>query len=156
MVETSVDNGIAGVEGKVTVPAGASSATFKIKTSEVKEATKLTVVVANGKKASASFTVTRLQLKSVSVTPAEVTAGKSGRVTIELNAAAPDGASIAIKTSDGDIVPVKEKVTIKAGGRATVISFKAGEVKEPTKVEIVAVYGESVVSTIVVVKPPVK
>lgn len=115
------------VPGSVTVPAGATQATFAVSTSAVTVTVSATVSAAyGGATRSAILTVTppapppapapTATLSSISLSPTSISGGGTVTGTVLLTGPAPaGGAVIALTSSSPGIVPVPATVTVPAG-----------------------------------------
>jgi len=122
----SSNSAVASVPSSVTVPAGATSATFTVSTSAVTASTTVTISASySGATRSASLTVTPVApiLLSLSLNPTSVVGGlESSTGTVTLSGRAPaGGAQVALASSNG-AASVPSSVFIPAG--ATSGSFR--------------------------------
>lgn len=121
---TSGNTAAATVPVSVTVPAGASSASFTV-VSGTTSGTSSSVItaVAAGVSRTALFTVTTDSptLSNLSITPLSVTGGSSATGTLTLTAPATDGGITVTLSSDSTIVSVPANVTVAPG--ASTASF---------------------------------
>jgi hypothetical protein len=122
----SSNSAVASVPSSVTVPAGATSATFTVSTSAVTASTTVTISASyGGATRSASLTVTPVVpiLLSLSLNPTSVVGGlESSTGTVTLSGQAPaSGAQVALSSSNG-AASVPSSVFIPAG--ATSASFR--------------------------------
>src|SRR4029077_20234083 len=122
----SSNSAVASVPSSVTVPAGATSATFTVSTSAVTASTTVTISGSyGGGTRSASLTVTPVVpiLLSLSLNPTSVVGGlESSTGTVTLSGRAPaGGAQVALASSNG-AASVPSSVLIPAG--ATSASFR--------------------------------
>jgi uncharacterized protein (DUF302 family) len=119
----SSNNSAAQVPASVTVPAGATSATFVIGTSAVAASTSSAVSASyNGIALTATLTVLPPTLTSLTLSPSSVTGGtQSSTGTVTLNAAAPSGGAQVLLSSNNSAAQVPASVTIPAG--ATTVTF---------------------------------
>jgi hypothetical protein len=135
------------VPAGVTVPAGATSATFPVTTSAVTLTVSATISATyGGATASAILTVTAAPapapapaaaLASLALSPTTVVGGATVTGTVTLTAAAPaGGAVIALGSSRPAVVPVPATVTVPAG--ATSARFTVTTVR-PSRKRIVTV-----------------
>ena len=130
-VALSSANPAASVPGSVTVPAGASSATFVINTSVVSLSTvgTLTATYAGLSKTS-TLTVSpapAATLSALSLNPASVVGGAASTGTVTLTQAAPlGGVTVALSSSKATLAKVPASVLVPAGATSanfTVTTF---------------------------------
>jgi uncharacterized repeat protein (TIGR03803 family) len=152
------------VPGSVTVPAGATSATFEVTTNGfVLSDTAVTITATLGSSTvQASLTeTTGVAVKSISLKPSSVTGGTSTTATITLTAAAPSGGNQVLvefcancNPADPN-PPVQLPVTVTVPAGQTSLSFSIGTLCTSTS-EVVPIFAESggaSVSTNLTVKP---
>ena len=123
----SSNSAVASVPSSVTVPAGATSATFTVSTSAVTASTTVTISASySGATRSASLTVTPVApvLLSLTVNPTSVVGGglESPAGTATLSGPAPAGGAQVALTSSNGAASVPSSVIIPAG--ATGASFR--------------------------------
>jgi hypothetical protein len=113
------------VSASVSVPAGATSATFTISTTPVPASTAVTISGTHGGVTrSAVLTVTPPTLSSVSLNPTSVTAGASSIETVVLSGAAPGGGvAVALSSSDPAIALVPPSVAVAAGATSATFTI---------------------------------
>jgi hypothetical protein len=105
----------------VTVPAGATSASFAVRTSAVRASTPATITAsASGVSKSATLAVvpqssTTVVVGTVAVLPTAVTVGSSASGTITLAAPAPEGGLVVRLASSSIAAVVPASITIAAG-----------------------------------------
>ena len=148
---------VATVPASVTIPEGASSATFSIATTSVTASTTATIsAVYNGLTRTASLKVNPTALESISVGPGDVAGGSYASVTVTLRAPAPTGGvQVALESGNTSIVTVPAQVTIPAGqSSATFLnSVATTSPAVPTTVGVRALYEGIVTAGYVRVTP---
>lgn len=149
------DPAVATVPASVTVPAGATSATFTVSTSPVTANTGVTI--------SATFDdLTKPAVLSVYAPAAlvylslpGVTGGIPSTGTIHLSAPAPaGGAAIELSSSNPALATVPPSVTVPAGASYTYFAIASNPVPVSTSVTITASYGGVTKSAVLTVTPP--
>jgi hypothetical protein len=159
---SSSDTTTAQVPSSVTVPAGATSATFTVTTSAVATSTSVTISASfGGVTQTASLTVTPQPppsptLASLTVSPATVVGGsQSSTGTVTLSAAAPSGgAQVALSSSDTAAAQVPSSVTIPAGSTWATFTVTTSAVATSTWVTISASFGGVTQTASLTVTPP--
>ncbi|MGZ5528353.1 MAG: beta strand repeat-containing protein, partial [Limisphaerales bacterium] len=117
LVVTLSDNNAAASEPtSVTVPAGATSATFAIATTPVASNTTVTIsATLNGTTRTTTLTVNRPALSTVSVNPTSVKGGTSSTGTVALTGAAPTGGSVVTLSDNSSAAAEPSSMTVPAG-----------------------------------------
>ena len=148
---------IASVPESVTVPAGASSARFEIKSVPVPDV--LTVIISAtccGATKTAVLTVAPPALAALSVGPNPLTGGgasKSNRVTLN-GFAPPGGMMVRLSSSHPDIASVPESVTVPAGGTSQTFEITSVPTRDPVTVTFSASAGGVTKTATLTVAPP--
>src|SRR6266550_3440738 len=145
---SSSNTAAATVPSSVTVPAGATSATFTVSTSVVNASTAVTISAAyGGVTRTASITVAPAPpppatLSSLTLSPTSVIGGtQSSTGTVTLSGAAPaGGATVALSSSNG-AARVPSSVTVAAGATSATFTVSTSAVAASTTVTISAAYG---------------
>ena len=144
---SSSNTAAATVPSSVTVPAGATSATFTVSTSVVTASTAVTISAAyGGATRTASLAVTPAApppptLASLGLNPTSVTGGNSSTGTVTLSGAAPaGGATVALSGSNG-AARVPSSVAVAAGATSATFTVSTSAVAASTTVTISAAYG---------------
>jgi len=137
---------VAGVPSTVTVPAGATSATFNITTTAVTANTSVTLTgTYNGASRTATLTVTPppppVSLSSLTVNPTSVTGGSSSTGTVALTGAAPAGGAVVTLSDDSTATAVPASVTVPAGATTATFTITTSTVTASTTATISAVFG---------------
>jgi trimeric autotransporter adhesin len=87
----------------VTVPAGATSASFSINATPVQASTTVHITATYQAAASATLTINPTDISSVTFTPASVSGGTSLTGTVTLNGTAPAGGTVVTLSSDNPV-----------------------------------------------------
>jgi hypothetical protein len=154
VVTLATNNAVATVPASVTVPGGATAATFPVATSSVPVDTVVSISASGGGVTKAATLTVQSLLLSISM-PGSVTGGQTASVTVKLNGAAPAGGVVVALATNDPVVGVPVSVTVPAG--ATQVSFLAttSPVAVNTPVLVSASAGGSTRSTVMTVKAPV-
>jgi len=116
LVDLSSSNSNASVPSTVTVPSGATTATFTVSTKVVAAQTNSSIeAAAGGYHYSATLTMYAATLSSLSIKPSVVTGGTPSVGTVTLNTAAPVGGSVINLSSSNPAASVPATVTVPAG-----------------------------------------
>ncbi len=126
----STNPALASVPASVTIPQGASSATFIITTQPVASATTVTIL------ASRSFTLKQTlellppgALASLSLNPTTVTGGQSSQGTVTLSSPAPaGGVVVALSSLNTAVAQVPASVTVPAGASSATFTISTSPV----------------------------
>ena len=145
---SSSNTAAATVPSSVTVPAGATSATFTVSTSVVTASAAVTISAAyGGATRTASLAVTPAApppptLASLGLNPTSVTGGNSSTGTVTLSGAAPaGGAQVVLSSSNTAAATVPSSVTVPAGATSATFTVSTSVVTASTAVTISAAYG---------------
>jgi hypothetical protein len=146
--------GAASVPSTVTVPAGATSATFTVTTFPVDNTTAQLVATLGDATLFAALGITRasaVSLTSLTLNPTTVVGGASSTGTITLNAAAPSGGAVVTLSDNSAATTAPASVTVPAGSRTRTFTVTTSAVAAATAVTVTAVYaGISRTATITV------
>jgi hypothetical protein len=142
---TSSNTALATVPASLTVPAGATSATFNVATASVSATAAATITATGGGASrSASLTVTAPSgpsLSTLSLNPTTVASGGTSTGTVTLTGAAPSGgAVVSLSSSNTSAATVPTSVTIAAGATAATFTVTARTLSTTTSATISAVY----------------
>jgi len=144
---SSSDTTVAQVPSSVTVPAGATSATFTVTTSAVAASTSVTISASfGGVTKTASLTVKPPQLPtlaSLTLNPPSVIGGPligSSTGTVTLSGPAPSGGAQVALSSNKGVASVPSSVTVPAGSIKASFTVNTGIVLFSTNVTISASY----------------
>lgn len=110
----------------VTIPAGATSASFSITTAKVTSAATRQVIANLGHDRSASITLKPL-FSALSLQSTTVQGGNGTTGTVSLNFAAPAGGTVVTLTDNSSAISVPASVTVPAG--QTAVGFNVNTVK---------------------------
>jgi hypothetical protein len=140
------------IPSNVTVPAGATSASFNVSTGAVATATPVAISASyGGGTQTASLTVLPAILLSLTLNPATVTGGNPSTGTVTLNGPAPGGgAVVSLSSSDPSVatVPPSGSVTVPAGATSATFTVNTKIVLFSTSVTISASYNSATQSAI--------
>lgn len=133
---SSADPAVAAVPSTVTVPAGATSATFSISTTPVSFHTQVAISVTNGSVIrTAKITVKIATPISLVLTPNPVVGGNTLQATVTLNGPAPsNGTVVRIGSGDAQLVTVPATVTVPAGASSATFTVNTATVTAFTQV----------------------
>ena len=134
-------NSKAAVPASVTVPAGASSQTFTVKTSTVtSNATGSVTATFGGTSQTLTLTVRPIRVKTLTLSPNPVTGGANATGSVTLECAAPVGGLVVTLSSSNAPVaaPTVASITIPAGATTGSFSVRTARVTASTNVTIYA------------------
>ena len=156
---SSSNPSVAAVPASVTVPAGASSASFAVTTAAVVAPTTVTISASyGGTSTAASLTVTPpgVTLSSLTLSPTSVIGGtQSSTGTVTLSGPAPTGgAVVSLSSSSPSVAAVPASVTVPAGASGASFTVTTGAVAASTTVTISASYGGASTTASFTVTPP--
>jgi hypothetical protein len=139
--------------GSVTIPAGATSATFTVTTSAVATSTTVTISssYSDGTPQTALLTVIPPALSSLSLSPATVTGGNPSTGTVTLNGPAPSGGSVvSLSSSNPSVasVPPSGSAIVPAGSTTATFTVNTRIVLFSTSATISASYNSTTQSAI--------
>ncbi|HEV2473939.1 MAG TPA: hypothetical protein VGS41_14785 [Chthonomonadales bacterium] len=137
---TTSSSTIAAVPSGITVPAGQTSATFTVTTSEVQSPASATITAAaNGIQAASVLAVQALTVSSVTLSANPVVGGSSLTGTVTLSAAAPPGGqAVSLSSSSTLTATVPASVNVPAGSLSGSFPITAFQVSAQTNVTITA------------------
>jgi len=145
VVTLSNSNAQADVPASVTVPAGASTATFKVPTNPVATSSSGSVTASyGGVSKTLALTVRPIRAKTLTLSPNPVTGGTTVSATVALECAAPEGGLVVSLSSGNSAVaaPTTSSVTIPAGATTASFGVRTSHPAAKTSVTIYAtVYG---------------
>jgi sugar lactone lactonase YvrE len=158
-VGLSSSNPNATVPATVTVPQGATSATFPVTTSPVTSPTSGNITATSANAMSAPVTVTPAAAASptpagVTFSPASVTGGQSSTGTVTLSAPAPAGGAVIQLSSHSGSVSVPASVTATAGQSSVTFTASTTPVASNTQATISATSGGASASGTLAVNAP--
>jgi trimeric autotransporter adhesin len=157
VVPLSDDSSAVTVPASVTVPAGATGATFPVNTSAVTTATGATISATLGTTQSATLAVTPTPvpiLNLISLTTQNLVGGGSATGRVALSAAALSGGAVVTLASDTPGVTVPASVTIPADATAVLFPVTTSAVTATTSAMITASFGGNMQSIQLNVRPP--
>ena len=159
LVFLSSNNAAASVPANgVTVPAGATSATFTVTTSAVATSTSVTISGSyGGGTQTATLTVVPPVPSSLTLSPSSVTGGTSSPTgTVTLNGPAPSGGALVSLSSSNAAASVPANgVTVPAGATSATFTVTTSAVATSTSVTISGAYGGGTQTATLTVIPPV-
>ncbi len=155
--------GVAAVPASVTVPAGATTASFQLQANSVDVETSVVLTASlAGKTLQATLTVrpapVQPGLASFALSAQSIQAGGSVTATVTLSAAAPSGgATVALSSSQPGVVAVPASVTVPAGATGASFQLQANSVDVETSVVLTAsLAGKTLQATLTVRPAPVQ
>lgn len=144
------------VPASVTVPAGASSTTFPLQTSQVAADTFVTVSLTGPSPATTrvnrSLTLTPNAPAAISATP-RVGVNSSGSGVVTVTCAAPVGGLSVNLASNNAVLVVPASMTVAEGATSGTFTFATGQTSTSTAVSVTASRGGVTKATTVTVKP---
>jgi len=153
---SSSDPSVASVPPSVTVPAGATSATFTVATAPVAASASVTITAtSSGTTETASLTVVPPTLASLSMAPASLTGGSSSVGTVVVSGPAPSGGMVvSLSSSDSSVAAVPSSVTVPAGASSVTFTATTAPVGTAISVSISAANNGVTQSASLAVLPP--
>lgn len=156
------NNAAATVPSGVTIPTGASSASFNITTRSVTAQTVASISATyGGTTKSAALTITpsptsSVTLSSLTLSPTSVLGGQTSQATVRLSGAAPsDGAFVSLSSSNTSVATLPASVTIPAGATSATFNVTTRAVTSNTTVTLNASRGGLTrTATLTVTRPP--
>jgi subtilase family serine protease len=151
--------------GQASIFAAASSASVKVKTTQVTASTSVTVTATyNGASKTAGVTVTPAvlpNLTSVTITPSSVTGGSSITLAVTLSGPAPPGgATVKLSSSNATVLPAPATIVVPAGQASILaapssasVKVKTTQVTASTSVTVTATYNGASKTASVTVAP---
>jgi hypothetical protein len=141
VVVTTSDSNVA-TAADVTIPAGATQATFAIGTSYVSSASTVTITATyNGISRSANLTVNPVSLLSVTLPSGSTVGGVQVTGTATLSGFAPPaGITVVLGTSDSSLATVPASVSIAGGAKQATFPITTYNVTATTPVTILGTY----------------
>jgi hypothetical protein len=156
---SSSNTAAATVPASVTVPAGATSATFTV-TSKAVTATSSATISATfgGATQSAVLTVSPAPagpaVSTLSLSPTSVTGGGSSTATVTLSGAAPaGGAAVTLSSSNTAAATVPASVTVPAGATGATFTVTSKAVTATSSATISASFGGATQTAVLTVSP---
>ncbi|MDR3689869.1 MAG: PQQ-binding-like beta-propeller repeat protein [Fimbriimonas sp.] len=141
-VGLSSNQSAATVPSTVTIPAGASHATFTVKTLSVASHTAATIsATLNGTTLSATLAIEPPVISSLTLSPTKVAGGKTSTGTVKLGTAAPSsGVTISLKSGSG-FASVPATVTVAGGKTSATFTVQTTKVGSQAVATISATLG---------------
>ncbi len=142
LVSLSSSHSVASVPASLTIPAGATVATFSVTTGSASASTSATLSVSyHGVTVSAVLTVTPSvvapALSALTLGSASVTGGSSVSGTVKLTAAAPSGgAVVTLSSSSAAVATLPASVTVAAGATSAGFTVATSPVAAPVSVTL--------------------
>ena len=144
---TSSKPAVASVPASVTIPAGASSATYTVTTHNVALSTPVMITVwseGNGDHPVLwvdPATPGAVTLTSLALSPTSVTGGSASAATVFLGNPAPAGGAVVALSADSAAAAVPPNVTVPAGATSAGFTVTTSSVTVSTSVTVSAVFG---------------
>jgi hypothetical protein len=152
-VGLSTDNAAARVSASVTVPVGASSATFEVTTLGVAADTAVEVRAAGGGgSATASFMIIPPGLKALTLGATQVAGGRSFSATVSLTGPAPDG-GFNVALSDEGRANAPSSVSVPGGQTQATFTVTTTNVRAPETSTITAGEGTTAKTATITLLP---
>lgn len=149
--------GAASVPGTVTVPAGATSASFEVTTFPVDNTTVQLSATLGSATQFAALSVTRASssaLSTISLSPSTVVGGNSATGTARLSAAAPPGGTVVALSDNSAATSVPASVTVAAGTTSRTFTVTTSAVSVQTPVVVSGSAGGVTRSATLTLNPP--
>jgi hypothetical protein len=151
------NSSVINIPSSVTVPAGATSASFPITTSTVSTSTAAQIQADPGTNYSATLWVDPAPTAgplSVTLDPTSVNGGTNSQGTVTLSSAAPAGGTVVnLSSSNTAVVTVPTSVTVPAGSTSATFTASTSNVSFQTLVSITASSGRATESATLKVNP---
>ena len=146
------------VPASVTVPAGATSATFTVGTTSTSSTTPATIYALLNTTWGAVLTVTpgasTPTLSAISLNPSSIVGGNTSQGTVTLTSAAPSGGKVvSLSSSDTVVAAVPSSVTVAAGSASATFSVSTNAVTASTPVTVSGTAGATRSATLSVTPP---
>lgn len=152
----SADETLAAIPPLVTVPVGATSARFDIKTAAVTQDTDVTILASDINGPPIRQTLTLLappSLASFAIEPSRVTAGDVAQGLVMLTRPAPAGGLSVSLASNSRLVRVPPSVTIAEGDDRAVFDIATPQVRQEIETEIQAGVGNVALTSLLTITP---
>lgn len=153
---SSSNTSAATVPASVTIPAGATTATFTVTSKGVASLTTVHITAAyNGGSLTTPLTVKAAALSKISFSPSSVVGGKNstGKATLT-GAAPPGGAVVNLSSANAALVSVPASVTVAAGATSAAFTAATNTVTASTAVYVSGTYRSVTKKGKLTVKPP--
>jgi hypothetical protein len=159
-LSTPAPTTVATMPSSVTVPAGATSATFTIVTRPVSSQFNMNIFadLAGSPEKSALLIITAgglttPTLSTLSLNPASVVGGNSSTGTVTLSAAAPSGGAVVSLSDNSTATSVPASVTVPAGATSANFTVTTATVSASTSSTISAAFGGATRTATLTVNP---
>src|SRR6266576_491309 len=148
--------GLANPPSQITVPEGATTATFNIGTSSVSQPTPVTITGSYaGITQTATLTIEPPSLGAEALGPASVTGGSTSTGTVTLNQQAPAGGIVvSLSSSDSTVADVPATVTVPQWATSASFTVTTSAVAQMASVTITASSGGATQTVSLTVAPP--
>lgn len=142
------------VPSSVVVPAGSTTSTFTISTTQVSTATSAKITATYGAaSSSATLSINVVSLASVSFSPSSVLGGSNSVGTVTLSGAAPaQGVTVSLSSNQGSVV-VPSNIVVPSGSSSATFTATTQVVTGPVSAVISASYASSQVTGTLSVNP---
>ncbi|MGV8040941.1 MAG: carboxypeptidase regulatory-like domain-containing protein [Thermoanaerobaculaceae bacterium] len=152
---TSANPGVASVPASITVPTGATQATFTVTTTVVPSSTLVEIsATAGGSTASATLTVGPLAVSALTLSPASLIGGTPSTGTVTLNGPAPAGGfDVTLSSANPSAATVPATIAVTTGATEATFTVTTALVSSSTPVEITAIAGGASVGATLTVSP---
>jgi hypothetical protein len=153
---SSANPAVASVPATVTVPAGATSATFPVTTSTVSSTTPVVLTASwLGVNPTATLTVLPVAPQQVTVTPTALSGGQSAAGSVILSGPAPTGGLVvSLSGSFPSAVSLPSSIIVPAGATSAPFTVTTYPVTASANVVVTASYGGCATTTTLVVWRP--
>jgi outer membrane protein assembly factor BamB len=141
------------VPPSITIPAGATTAAFTIKTLGTTTTQTSTISTWYGNTVSATLTVIPASVTGFTITPSTLAGGNSSTGTISLNGVAPQSGLVLSITSSSGSASVPSTVTIPAGGTSASFTISTSSVVKTQTATISASQGSNSLSQVLTIQP---
>ena len=144
----------------VTVPAGSTSASFTVNTTNATTSCTAPIFAqSGGASVSANFTVkagsSSPAVSSLTLNPASVTGGNSSTGTVTFSASAPSGGTVVtLSSGNSSTATVPSSVTVGAGSTSASFTLSTQPVTSTTSAVITATLGSSSKQATLTISPP--
>ncbi len=137
----------------VTVAAGATSATFTVTTTPVTTTTAVTITATYNGTVTATLTVNRPAVNSVTFSPTSVVGGSSSTGTVRLSGPAPTGNAVVTLSDNNAAAQTPASVTVLAGATTATFTVTTTAVASTATVTVTATYNATSTGTLTVNAP---
>lgn len=142
VIKLASSNSNATVPSTVTVPAGATSATFLVKTTGVSDFQTATITATSGQQSTTTMVIVMPPaIEDISLSTSTVAGGQSLTGTVFLDGPAPAGGMVVAIQSSTGLASVPATVTIPAGKVSAQFVIKTGTTNTDTVATITAMCG---------------